>query len=88
LFAAEKTAEARASTHAAKNHNKFRSYRTTEQAGSLRKYKGSGVVRPEQFLTQIEPITSAVDAYCAFDRHEAGWIKVKLDPAEQQKRAA
>ena len=48
----------------------------------------SGVIHPEQFLTQIEPITSAVEAYRAFDRHEAGWIKVKLDPAEQQERAA
>lgn len=48
----------------------------------------SGVIHPEQFLTQIEPMSSAIDAYHAFDRHESGWIKVKLDPAEKQKRAA
>jgi threonine dehydrogenase-like Zn-dependent dehydrogenase len=48
----------------------------------------SGVIRPEQFLTQIKPLTSAIDAYRAFDRHEAGWIKVKLDPGEEQERAA
>lgn len=48
----------------------------------------SGVIHPEQFLTQIEPISSAIDAYHAFDRHEHGWIKVKLDPTEQQERAA
>jgi threonine dehydrogenase-like Zn-dependent dehydrogenase len=48
----------------------------------------SGVIHPEQFLTQIEPISSAIDAYHAFDRHERGWIKVKLDPTEQQERAA
>jgi threonine dehydrogenase-like Zn-dependent dehydrogenase len=48
----------------------------------------SGVIRPEEFLTQIEPITSAIDAYQAFDRHQAGWIKVKLDPAQQRDKAA
>jgi threonine dehydrogenase-like Zn-dependent dehydrogenase len=48
----------------------------------------SGVIHPEQFLTQVEPITSAIDAYHAFDRHERGWIKVKLDPTEQQERVA
>jgi threonine dehydrogenase-like Zn-dependent dehydrogenase len=48
----------------------------------------SGVIHPEEFLTQVQPITSAVDAYQAFDRHQAGWVKVKLDPAQQQYRAA
>jgi threonine dehydrogenase-like Zn-dependent dehydrogenase len=48
----------------------------------------SGVIHPEQFLTQVEPISSAIDAYHAFDRHERGWIKVKLDPAEKQEHAA
>jgi threonine dehydrogenase-like Zn-dependent dehydrogenase len=48
----------------------------------------SGIIHPEQFLTQIKPITSAVDAYRAFDHHEPGWIKVKLDPTQQQERAA
>jgi threonine dehydrogenase-like Zn-dependent dehydrogenase len=48
----------------------------------------SGVIRPEEFLTQIKPLTSAIEAYRAFDQHEAGWIKVKLDPGEEQERAA
>lgn len=48
----------------------------------------SGVIRPEQFLTQIEPMTSAIDAYKAFDQHRRGWIKVKLDPAQTVVRAA
>jgi hypothetical protein len=32
-------------------------------------------------LTEFEPLTSAVEAYKAFDRRQPGWIKVKLDPA-------
>lgn len=48
----------------------------------------SGVIRPEQFLTQREPITSAVDAYRSFDRHERGWLKVKLELSRRQHRAA
>jgi threonine dehydrogenase-like Zn-dependent dehydrogenase len=48
----------------------------------------SGIIRPEEFLTQIEPIVSAIDAYRSFDRHERGWIKVKLDPAQTKHKAA
>lgn len=48
----------------------------------------SGVIRPEQFLTHVKPITSAVEAYLAFDRHEPGWIKVKLHPSQEQRRVA
>lgn len=48
----------------------------------------SGVIRPEQFLTQKAPIQSAIDAYRSFARHEPGWIKVKLEPSTSQKRAA
>ncbi len=40
----------------------------------------SGVFHPEQFLTQRKPILSAIDAYHTFDRHEHGWLKVKLNP--------
>jgi threonine dehydrogenase-like Zn-dependent dehydrogenase len=32
----------------------------------------SGVIRPEQLLTQIKPIVSAIEAYRAFDQHKAG----------------
>ena len=33
---------------------------------------------PAQVLTQIEPVTSAIDAYKAFDQRQPGWIKVEL----------
>lgn len=48
----------------------------------------SGVFRPEQFFTQKVPVSSAIDAYHHFDRHDAGWLKVKLEPAAGQQRAA
>jgi len=48
----------------------------------------SGVIRPEQFLTQKAPIQSAIDAYRSFARHEPGWIKVKLEPSLSQRNAA
>lgn len=41
----------------------------------------SGVMRPEQFFTQRQPLISAIDAYRHFDQHESGWMKVKLEPA-------
>jgi threonine dehydrogenase-like Zn-dependent dehydrogenase len=47
----------------------------------------SGVFRPEQFFTQRAPVSSAVDAYHHFDQHEAGWLKVKLEPGEVRKAA-
>lgn len=47
----------------------------------------SGVMRPEQFFTQRSQITSAIDAYHHFDRHEAGWLKVKLEPGTMSKAA-
>ena len=40
----------------------------------------SGVVDPQQILTQQEPLTSALDAYRAFDQRAPGWIKVELEP--------
>ncbi len=39
------------------------------------------VVNPSSVLTNLEPLTSAVDAYKLFDRREPGWIKVELLPA-------
>ncbi|WP_263417759.1 zinc-dependent alcohol dehydrogenase [Terriglobus albidus] len=48
----------------------------------------SGVIRPEQFLTQKAPIQSAIDAYRSFVRHEPGWIKVKLEPSLSKQNAA
>jgi threonine dehydrogenase-like Zn-dependent dehydrogenase len=49
---------------------------------------GSGVIRPEQFLTQKEPLQSAIDAYRSFAEHERGWIKVKLEPSAHSRKAA
>jgi threonine dehydrogenase-like Zn-dependent dehydrogenase len=39
-----------------------------------------GAIDPKKILTQIEPMTSAIDAYKAFDRRQAGWMKVELVP--------
>lgn len=36
---------------------------------------------PPQFFTQRVPVSSAIDACHHFDRHEQGWLKVKLEPA-------
>lgn len=47
----------------------------------------SGVVHPEEFFTQRVPVTSAIDAYHRFDQHEAGWLKVKLEPEAVQRAA-
>ena len=48
----------------------------------------SGIVRPEQFLTQKEPMQSAIDTYRSFAEHERGWTKVKLEPASSRAKAA
>jgi threonine dehydrogenase-like Zn-dependent dehydrogenase len=40
----------------------------------------AGRVDPAKVLTQKEPLTDAIEAFKAFDRHESGWIKVKLLP--------
>ncbi len=42
----------------------------------------TGAVDPEQILTQREPLTSAIEAYKAFDKREPGWIKVELVPGK------
>jgi threonine dehydrogenase-like Zn-dependent dehydrogenase len=47
----------------------------------------SGVMHPEQFFTKRVPVASAIDAYHHFDRHESGWLKVKLEPAGKRKAA-
>jgi threonine dehydrogenase-like Zn-dependent dehydrogenase len=41
----------------------------------------SGVLDPEKVLTQVEPMTSVLDAYKAFDTRQPGWVKVKLEPS-------
>lgn len=41
----------------------------------------SGKLDPVRILTEIEPMTGAIEAYKAFDEREPGWIKVELEPA-------
>jgi threonine dehydrogenase-like Zn-dependent dehydrogenase len=41
----------------------------------------TGAIDPIEILTQSEPLTSAIDAYKAFDQRQPGWIKVQLEPA-------
>lgn len=41
----------------------------------------TGAIDPTTILTNTEPITSAIEAYQAFDQRQPGWIKVELDPA-------
>jgi threonine dehydrogenase-like Zn-dependent dehydrogenase len=40
----------------------------------------SGSFDPIAVLTQREPMINVIDAYKAFDKREAGWMKVKLEP--------
>jgi threonine dehydrogenase-like Zn-dependent dehydrogenase len=46
----------------------------------------SGEVDPLKVLTQMEPLTSAIDAYKAFDERQSGWIKVELKPSQLSAR--
>lgn len=41
-------------------------------------------IDPSKILTNVEPITGAVDAFKAFDKRENGWIKVELRAQETQ----
>lgn len=41
----------------------------------------SGEVDPTSVLTKERPLISAIEAYEAFDRRQAGWMKVELEPA-------
>jgi threonine dehydrogenase-like Zn-dependent dehydrogenase len=40
----------------------------------------TGALDPAEILTQVEPMTSVIEAYEAFDKRQPGWIKVKLEP--------
>ncbi len=42
----------------------------------------NGTIDPTQVLTKVEPLTSALEAYKAFDTRQPGWIKVELQPAQ------
>ena len=40
----------------------------------------TGAIDPAEILSQREPLTSAIDAYRAFDQRQSKWIKVELLP--------
>lgn len=40
----------------------------------------NGTIDPTKVLTQVEPLTSVIDAYKAFDQRQPGWVKVELVP--------
>ncbi len=41
----------------------------------------SRVIRPEEFLEQVQPMSSALEAYEAFNARRQGWLKVELEPS-------
>jgi threonine dehydrogenase-like Zn-dependent dehydrogenase len=47
-----------------------------------------GTLDPSKILTQTEPLTSAIDAYKAFDTRKPGWIKVELQPIIARAKAS
>lgn len=38
----------------------------------------AGECDPSGVLTQLEPLTNAIEAFKAFDERQPGWIKVEL----------
>ncbi|HWE82025.1 MAG TPA: zinc-dependent alcohol dehydrogenase [Gaiellaceae bacterium] len=40
----------------------------------------TGVIDPTVLVTKHEPMSSAVEAYEAFDKRTAGWLKIELEP--------
>ncbi len=47
----------------------------------------AGRVDPSKILTQAEPLVDAISAFKAFDNHESGWIKVKLETTAAENEA-
>lgn len=41
----------------------------------------AGRIDPAKILTQVKPMTDAIEAFKVFDRRDSGWIKVELQPA-------
>jgi threonine dehydrogenase-like Zn-dependent dehydrogenase len=46
------------------------------------------IIDPTAILTQRAPITSAIEAYKAFDERKEGWVKVELLPSKDAERVA
>jgi threonine dehydrogenase-like Zn-dependent dehydrogenase len=40
----------------------------------------SDLVNPEDILTNVEPLSSVIDAYKAFDQQSSGWVKAEVMP--------
>jgi threonine dehydrogenase-like Zn-dependent dehydrogenase len=40
----------------------------------------TGAVDPTDILSQVQPLTYALEAYRAFDARKPGWMKVELEP--------
>lgn len=38
----------------------------------------AGTVDPTNFITDREPVPSAIDVYEVFDQRQPGWMKVEL----------
>lgn len=47
-----------------------------------------GAIEPTRILTQSGPLVGAIEAYKNFDKREAGWIKVMLEPVPAPAKAA
>ena len=47
----------------------------------------NGTIDPQMILTQVEPMTDVIEAYKAFDKRQAGWVKVELKPRAAGARA-
>jgi threonine dehydrogenase-like Zn-dependent dehydrogenase len=41
-------------------------------------------IDPAKILTQVKPMSDAIEAFKAFDRRDEGWVKVELHPQMQQ----
>ena len=50
----------------------------------LLEFVESGVFDPERVLTQVRPLTTAIEAYKAFDIRQPGWMKVKLETMQEE----
>lgn len=48
----------------------------------------TGRVDPTVVLTQVQPLTDVIEAYKAFDKREAGWVKVELLPSSTRSATA
>jgi threonine dehydrogenase-like Zn-dependent dehydrogenase len=47
----------------------------------------SNTIDPAEILTNVEPMTSVIEAYKQFDRRQPGWVKVKIEPAAAARAA-